>query len=187
MNERNLILRQNLDLLYKSEVVATVCVVVMIVPLINLVAAFGVLAAAIMALVAMWRLRNVHDDYHTALMLVAISAALSVIGSLMGNTMTVVTDILGSVIAFGQTYFIIRATNCLLVEGGRSEVTALGDKALKIYFISCLIGAAASAVTLLVGDWFVVPALLILVANIVMSIAALVFYIKYLSAAKDCF
>ena len=85
MEERNALLQKNLDTLYGANLAAAVSMVLLLVPLINLIALLVTLFAAVMIFVAMYRLRNVHEDYHTAFMLSLINIPITLIGGMVGG------------------------------------------------------------------------------------------------------
>jgi len=191
MEERNALLKKNLDLLYQSTLAGVVCILLMIIPLVNIIALVVALIAAIMVFVAMYRLRELHDDYHTAFMLSIINIALELIGGMMGGNMESIVGLISTAVSFAQTYHIIRATNSFLAQLGRDEVIQRGQATIKMYKINLVISVVASVLLMIAGNSTgrLMVALLAIVAvvSLVVSIMAIVRYLKYLGAARECF
>ena len=188
MEERNQILREKLGTLYKCNVAAAVCLVLAFIPLVNLVAVFIALGAAVVVFFTMLKLKDVHDDYHTAFMLSIMNVALKLIGGMVGDGFDAIVEVISAAVTFAQSYFMIRGTNSLLQEVERYEVVARGEKTIKLYFASLAIAIATAVVGV---PWWgrnaAWIALAVSVASLVISVWAMISYIKYLGAAKDCF
>ena len=183
MEERNQILREKLTTMHTWTIAAAACIVLMFIPIINLIAVVIALIAAIVVFLAMLKLKDLHDDYHTAFMLSVINMPLAIMGSSLGGTMEAIVDIISSLVNFGQTYYIVRATNCFLTEGGRGDVVEKGRTAVRLYAINLVVGLLVGALALISVELGVALSVVLLIV----SIAAMVVYIKYLGAAKDCF
>jgi len=183
MEERNALLRNNLDTLYGANLVAAVCLILVLIPIINLIALIVVLFSAVMIFVAMYRLRNVHDDYHTAFMLSILNLVLTLIGGMMGGWAEAVVEVISSLVSFGQTYYIIRGTSHFLREGGHDDVVEKGALAVRLYVVNL----AVSLVTGVIGLLSVELSVVLAVISLAIAIGSLVVYIKYLGAAKDRF
>ena len=81
-----------------------------------------------------------------------------------------------------EVYFVIRGTNSFLRERGCLMEVAMGDKAWRWQLISAVAGVAAAILVAVMV--FVAPGLIIVLVlgSLVVSIAALVFYLSYLKA-----
>jgi len=191
MEERNALLKKNLDLLYQSTLAGVICILLMIIPLVNIIALVVALIAAIMVFVAMYRLRAVHDDYHTAFSLSIINIALQLIGGIAGGWLESSIELISAAVVFAQTYHIIRATNSFLAELGRSDVIERGEATIKMYIINLVVSIVASVLLMIagnsVGGLMVALLAIVAVVSLVVSIMAIVQYLKYLGAAKECF
>lgn len=187
MEERNALLKKNLDLLYQSTLAGVVCILLMLIPLVNIIALIVALIAAIMVFVAMYRLRVLHDDYHTAFMLSIINIALELIGGMMGGSLESIISLISTAVAFAQTYHIIRGTNSFLEEMGSFDVIKRGKATIKMYTINLVVSIVSSVLLMIAGDGAVVLLAIIAVVSLVVSIVAIVRYLKYLGAARACF
>lgn len=187
MEERNVKLREGLTQLHTSQVLGAVAMVLMFIPLVNIVALIMAIVGAVMALLAMLKLNDLHPDYKTAVNLLAINVALAVIGAIVKDGLAGIVDLIQTVVMFAQTYYIVRGTNTLLEEVGRMDVAERGGTVLKLYIANMVIGMAANLLTVLLGNNGLGLALLVMIVSLVVSIAAIVYYIKYLGAAKECF
>jgi len=190
MEERNASLKKNLDLLYQSTLAGVICILLMIIPLVNIIALVVALIAAIMVFVAMYRLRGMQDDYHTAFMMSIINIALKLIGGMTGGWLESVIELISTAVVFAQTYYIICATNSFLAQLGRDEVIERGRAAIKMYKINLVVSIAASILIQVVGNGILLLEgflMIVSIVSLVVSIAAIVCYIKYLGAARECF
>ena len=187
MEERNRILKDKLDTLYGCNVAAAACLVAAIIPFVNIIAVIVALGAAVIVFFTMLKLKDMHDDYHTAFMLSIINVAVNLIGSLMGGGVEVVLDITVSLIGLAQTYYIIRATNYFLEEMACNEVCERGHAAFRFYLVSHVIDIAVLLLGALLGRSGAGLTLVVALISLVVSIIGMIAYIKYLGAAKDCF
>lgn len=131
----------------------------------------------------MYRLRNIHDDYHTAFMLSIINLALTILGGLLGGAMEALVELISSLVSFGQTYYIIRATNGFLNEAGRGDVVEKGRGTIRMYAANLCVALSVGVIALVSGELGVVLS----VISLAIAIGAMVMYIQYLGAAKECF
>jgi hypothetical protein len=187
MEERNQILREKLGTLYNCSVAAAVCLVLALIPFINIAAVIIALVAAIMAFFAMLKLKDIHDDYHTAFMLSIMNVALKLISGMVGDGFAMIVEVVSAAVTFAQTYFMIRGTNSLLMETQRDEIVARGEKTVRLYFASLVMSIATIVVEFPWNRNSVWIAVAVAVVSVIVSVWAMVAYIKYLGAAKDCF
>ena len=187
MEERNILLKKNLDLLYQSTLIGMICVVLVIIPLVNIIALVVALIAAVMVFMAMYRLRELHEDYHTAFMLSIINIALELIGGMLGGNLESIVSLISAAVSFGQTYHIIRATNSFLAQLDRNEVIERGQAAIRMYKINLAVSIAGSVLLMIAGDGMALLLGIAAVGSLIISIISIVCYIKYLGAARACF
>ena len=187
MEERNQILREKLGTLYNCSVAAAVCLVLALIPFINIAAVIIALVAAVMAFFAMLKLKDIHDDYHTAFMLSIMNVALKLISGMVGDGFDMIVEVASAAVTFAQTYFMIRGTNSLLMETQRHELIARGEKTVRLYFASLVMSIATIVVEFPWNRNSVWIAVAVTVAALVVSVWAMISYIKYLGAAKNCF
>lgn len=187
MEERNLILRQKLGTLYNCSMAAAICLLLALIPFVNLVAVVIALGAAVIVFFTMLKLKDIHEDYHTAFMLSIMNVALKLISGMVGDGFDTIVEVIGICVTFAQTNCMIRGTNAMLVEADVPEVIARGEKTVRLYFASLVIAIATVVVEFpwnRGSEWIAVA---VLVASVIISIWAMISYIKYLGAAKDCF
>ena len=187
MEERTLILRRKLETLYNCNMAAAFCLILAFIPILNLVAAIIALVAAIVVFMTMLKLKDIHDDYHTAFMLSILNVALKLIGGMVGDGWGMILDVLTPAVTFAQTCFMIRGTNSFLTEMEAQEVIGRGEKTVRLYFASLVISIALTVVDFpwnRGSEWI---GMAMLVVSLVISVWSIISYIKYLGAAKDCF
>ena len=187
MEERNQILREKLGTLYNCSVAAAVCLVLAFIPFVNIAAVIIALVAAIIAFFAMLKLKDIHDDYHTAFMLSIMNVALKLISGMVGDGFDMIVEVASAAVTFAQTYFMIRGTNSLLMETQRDEIVARGEKTMRLYFASLAMSIATIVVEFPWNRNSVWIAVAVAVASVIVSVWAMISYIKYLGAARECF
>lgn len=174
-----------LHLIYIGSLIAIVSMVcaavVLLVPLLALLLVFVGFVGGVVSLVGLAMLRNEHGDYMNALVACVLGI---VFGLLSGGDDAFATFMnLGRTIcALLQVYFVVRGTNSFLRERGCLIEVAMGDKAWRWQLISVVAGVVAGILTAV--TLFAAPGLsiVLVLGNLVVSIAALVFYLSYLRA-----
>jgi len=187
MEERNLLLKKKLEVLYNCNMAAALCLILAFIPILNLAAVIIALAAAIVVFLTMLKLKDIHDDYYTAFMLSIMNVALKLIGGMVGDGWGMILDVLTPAVTFAQTCFMIRGTNSFLMELGAQEVIGRGEKTVRLYFASLVTSIALTVVDFpwnRGSEWI---GMAMLAASLIISVWSMLSYIKYLGAAKDCF
>lgn len=175
-----------LRLIYLGNVVAIVSalcmLLVFLVPLLAIVIMFAALVGGIITLAGLAGLRNLHGDYMIALIATIAGIACSLLSNnetLFGSSM----NLARSVCSLLQLYFVVRGTNSFLTERGFYNQAAMGDRAWKWQVISIIISVAAFLLTITV---ILLPlGVILMLANLAVSIIALVFYLTYLKASSE--
>ena len=176
-----------LNLIYIGSLIAIVSMVcaavVLLVPLLALLLVFVGFVGGVVSLVGLAMLRNEHGDYMNALVACVLGI---VFGLLSGGDDAFATfmNLGGTICALLQVYFVVRGTNSFLRERGCLIEVAMGDKAKawRWQLISAVAGVVAGILTAV--TLFAAPGLsiVLVLGNLVVSIAALVFYLSYLRA-----
>ena len=175
---------EGLRLIYLGNMITIITIVCTpVVALLSLGLLVGVLAAvvlmgSIVALVGLARLRNEHPDYMKALIALVVAMVAGVFAgnsSAFGMLMSIVKTV-GTMV---EVYFVVRATNSFLNAKWFREPAAMGDRAWKWQVISLGVDAATVLVILILP----LLGILMIVVNLVVSIAALVFYLIYLKTS----
>ena len=185
MEERNMTLHKNLNNMYQAELAMLVSLFLVLIPFANIVAAFVVLIAAIVSVVALVGLRNVHKDYYSAIGMLVLGVVLGLFGQ--GDGTTAFLFATGSSIAeLIQSYLIIRATNSLLaeLETEQEKTIRRGKLVWKLYLLNALVGFATGLIP--AGDnlmllWG------ILVITLILGVVAAAFNVIYLKAGSEAF
>ena len=176
---------EGLNLMYVGNMIAIVSALCMlltfiILPLVILtsIAAF---IGGVVCLVGLVKLRNEHGDYMNALIACVLGIVFNLFSrgdSAFANFMSIANTICTLL----EVYFVIRGTNSFLRERGCLMEVAMGDKAWRWQLISVVAGVVAGILTAV--TLFAAPGLsiVLVLGNLVVSIAALVFYLSYLRA-----
>lgn len=176
---------EGLHLMYIGSIitiVAALCTLLaLLVPLLAIITGIAVLVGGVVCLVGLVKLRNEHGDYMNAL----IACVLGIVFHLFSRGDSAFANFMSlanMICTLFETYFVIRGTNSFLRERGCLIELAMGDKAWRWQLISAVAGVVAGILTAV--TLFAAPGLsiVLVLGNLVVSIAALVFYLSYLRA-----
>lgn len=173
---------EGLNLMYVGNIIAiaaALCTLLaLLLPFLALLTTIAIFIGGVVSLVGLFMLRDEHPAYMSALM----ACVLGIVASLLSNNESAFGSMMSlaqSIFGLLQVYFVIRGTNCFLEVRERAAEVAMGDRAWKWELASGIIGVIVTVTVLIL-----LPLALILsVASIIVSIAALVFYLSYLKAS----
>ena len=174
---------EGLNLMYVGNIIiiaAALCTLLaLLMPFLVILTSLMIIIGGVVCLVGL--VRNEHGDYMNAL----IACVLGIVFGLFSNGDSAFANFmsLGNMICtLFETYFVIRGTNSFLRERGCLIEVAMGDKAWRWQLISVVAGVVAGILTAV--TLFAAPGLsiVLVLGNLVVSIAALVFYLSYLRA-----
>ena len=172
---------EGLNLMYVGNIIAiaaSLCTLLaLLVPFLVLMTGIAILVGGVICLVGLAKLRNEHGDYMNAL----VACILGIIFGLLSNNESVfgsMMDLAQSICSLIQIYFVIRGTNNFLRIRGYLTEESMGDRAWKWELISVVVSVATAVLA-----FVLLPlAFILAIVNMVVSIAALVFYLSYLRA-----
>ncbi len=173
---------EGLNLMYVGNIIAiaaSLCTLLaLLVPFLVLMTGIAILVGGVICLVGLAKLRNEHGDYMNAL----VACILGIIFGLVSNNESVfgsMMDLAQSICSLIQIYFVIRGTNNFLRIRGYLTEESMGDRAWKWELISVVVSVATAVLA-----FVLLPlAFILAIVNMVVSIAALVFYLSYLKAS----
>lgn len=198
MKRKNDTLVEGLRLVYLGNVVLIVCLaltlVLILAPILALLPAIGVIIAALVPIVGIFKLRNEHVDYQNALIAWVVGIIVGLLGKI--PVLSGVMDLIGSIASLVLTYFVIRATDSFLREMNEEEIIAKG----KVAWIWALIAGITSFVfdnmmellqvwlgnimsPVALGTFFMILA--ILLAGL--GICGTIFFLRYLNSSIKAF
>lgn len=172
---------EGLNLMYVGNIIAIVAalctLLALLAPPLVFITGIAVLVGGVVCMVGLVKLRNEHGDYISALM----ACIFGIVFGLLSNNESVFGSMMGlaqSVCSLVQVYFVVRGTNSFLQSRGCLTEVSMGDRAWKWELISIVVSVAA-----VVLAFVLLPlAFMLVIVNLVVSIAALVFYLSYLKA-----
>ena len=173
---------EGLNLMYVGNIViiaAALCTLLaMLMPFLVILTSLAIIVGGVVCLVGLVKLRNEHGDYMNAL----VACILGIIFGLLSNNESVfgsMMDLAQSICSLIQIYFVIRGTNNFLRIRGYLTEESMGDRAWKWELISVVVSVATAVLA-----FVLLPlAFILAIVNMVVSIAALVFYLSYLKAS----
>ena len=173
---------EGLNLMYVGNIIAiaaSLCTLLaLLVPFLVLMTGIAILVGGVICRVGLAKLRNEHGDYMNAL----VACILGIIFGLLSNNESVfgsMMDLAQSICSLIQIYFVIRGTNNFLRIRGYLTEESMGDRAWKWELISVVVSVATAVLA-----FVLLPlAFILAIVNMVVSIAALVFYLSYLKAS----
>ena len=176
---------EGLNLMYVGNIIiiaAALCTLLaMLMPFLVILTSLAIIVGGVVCLVGLVKLRNEHGDYMNAL----IACVLGIVFNLFSRGDSAFANFMSlanMICTLFETYFVIRGTNSFLRERGCLIEVAMGDKAWRWQLISAVAGVVAGILTAV--TLFAAPGLsiVLVLGNLVVSIAALVFYLSYLRA-----
>lgn len=171
-----------LNLMYVGNIIAVVAalctLLALLAPFLAILTAIAIIVGGVICLVGLVKLRNEHSDYLSAL----VVCILGIVFGLLSNNETPfgsLMDLASSICSLIQIYFVIRGTNSFLQSRGCLTEVSMGDRAWKWQVVSIAVSVAAAVLA-----FVLLPlAFVLTLVNLVVSIAALVFYLSYLKAS----
>ena len=176
---------EGLNLMYVGNIIiiaAALCTLLaLLMPFLVILTSLMIIIGGVVCLVGLVKLRNEHGDYMNALIACVLGIVFNLFSrgdSAFANFMSIANTICTLL----EVYFVIRGTNSFLRERGCLIELAMGDKAWRWQLISAVAGVVAGILTAV--TLFAAPGLsiVLVLGNLVVSIAALVFYLSYLRA-----
>lgn len=177
---------EGLNLMYVGNIIiiaAALCTLLaLLMPFLVILTSLAIIVGGVVCLVGLVKLRNEHGDYMNALIACVLGIVFNLFSrgdSAFANFMSIANTIC----TLFEVYFVIRGTNSFLRERGCLMEVAMGDKAWRWQLISAV--ASVTVGVLAAVMVFVAPGLIIVLVlgNLVVSIAALVFYLSYLKTS----
>ncbi len=170
-----------LNLMYVGNIIAIVAalctLLALLAPFLAILTMIAIVVGGITCLVGLVKLRNEHGDYMSAL----VACILGIVFGLLSNDESVFGSLMSlaqSICSLLQVYFVVRGTNSFLRDRGCLTEVSMGDRAWKWQLVSIAVSVAAGVLALVLLPL----AFILVVVNLIVSIAALVFYLSYLKA-----
>lgn len=104
-----------LERVYQSQVIALVAAVLMIIPVINILAAIALIVSLVLYMIGINEAGKDDENYKTAFTLIIAQLVISVLNSLIGG---VIFDLVNEALALAVLYFVCITTNKLLKNIG---------------------------------------------------------------------
>lgn len=122
-----------LERVYQSQVIALVAAVLMIIPVINMLAAIALIVSLVLYMIGINEAGKDDENYKTAFTLIIVQLVISVLNSLIGG---VIFDLVNEALALAVLYFVCITTNKLLKNiGADGRITDRGVVVWKINVI----------------------------------------------------
>ena len=113
-----------LERVYQSQVIALVAAVLMIIPVINILAAIALIVSLVLYMIGINEAGKDDESYKTAFTLIIVQLVISVLNSLIGG---VIFDLVNEALALAVLYFVCITTNKLLKNiGADGRITDRG-------------------------------------------------------------
>ena len=105
----------------------------------SLVSAIAALIGAIISVVGLYKMRHLHPDYMSALLLLGLQFVIKIVSRNQINS--VVLDMILILVSLVELYFLIRATNFFLDLRGREDMVKMGNRVLFFNIASSLVSS----------------------------------------------
>ena len=129
-----------LERVYQSQVIALVAAVLMIIPVINILAAIALIVSLVLYMIGINEAGKDDESYKTAFTLIIVQLVISVLNSLIGG---VIFDLVNEALALAVLYFVCITTNKLLKNIGIDIIAPVED--VQRYGIRALCAAGEEA------------------------------------------
>ena len=172
---------KGLKKMFIAQIGGTVCIVLAVLPLINIVAVIAALAFSILSIVGLYEAGRNIDGCKTAFMLTIANMALSVVSGIAGTgVIGLLLSIGGMVLQFLVTYFVCTSVAETLRRTGSEEIAKSGDLVWKVNLICYLASILISVLALVPvrGVLAVVGSFVVTIAELVAAILYLIFLYK---------
>lgn len=187
------IVYDGLSLIYAGQLIALagVCasLILLLIPkllFLAFVSAIVVIVGALVSVVGQYRLRNEHSDYMAALIWLVIGFIFRLVTKNAEGWVSVGTSTVSSVCSLLNLFFLIRGTNCFLLQRGRKDLAGLGKISLAVNIACSAALEVLGGVTLSARDPGIFAVLLALdsIIAVVCSVVQLVYLKKSTEALR---
>lgn len=143
-----------LERVYQSQVIALVAAVLMIIPVINVLAAIALIVSLVLYMIGINEAGKDDENYKTAFTLIIVQLVISVLNSLISvlNSLIggVIFDLVNEALALAVLYFVCITTNKLLKNiGADGRITDRGVVVWKINVICTIVEVVCTLLALI--------------------------------------
>lgn len=170
-----------LERVYQSQVIALVAAVLMIIPVINILAAIALIVSLVLYMIGINEAGKDDESYKTAFTLIIVQLVISVLNSLIGG---VIFDLVNEALALAVLYFVCITTNRLLKETAAAEnLIDRGIVVWKLNVVCTVILLVCYLLRMIPGNIAVIIAGYLAIFAVIAQIIGTVLYILYLRNA----
>ena len=169
-----------LERVYQSQVIALVAAVLMIIPVINMLAAIALIVSLVLYMIGINEAGK-DENYKTAFTLIIVQLVISVLNSLIGG---VIFDLVNEALALAVLYFVCITTNKLLKNiGADGRITDRGVVVWKINVICTIVELVCTLLALIPSASLQLLAAVVTLVTAIAQIVGSILYILYLRDA----
>lgn len=170
-----------LERVYQSQVIALVAAVLMIIPVINILAAIALIVSLVLYMIGINEAGKDDESYKTAFTLIIVQLVISVLNSLIGG---VIFDLVNEALALAVLYFVCITTNKLLKNiGADGRITDRGVVVWKINVICTIVEVVCTLLALIPSASLQLLAAVVTLVTAIAQIVGSILYILYLRDA----
>lgn len=173
--------------MFIAQVGAVICVVLAVIPFINIIAAIGAIVFAVISMVGLYGTGKDIEGCKLAFTITIINIVISILASLFsGSTfLSLLFSIAGEVCSFLVVYFVCTSVGTALKEIGAADVAAKGESIWKINFV-CYAASIVISILALIPVLSVIAGVVSIVVGII-AIVAGVLYMIFLYKSYQAF
>ena len=166
-----------LERVYQSQVIALVAAVLMIIPVINMLAAIALIVSLVLYMIGINEAGKDDENYKTAFTLIIVQLLNSLIGG-------VIFDLVNEALALAVLYFVCITTNKLLKNiGADGRITDRGVVVWKINVICTIVEVVCTLLALIPSASLQLLAAVVTLVTAIAQIVGSILYILYLRDA----
>ncbi len=171
--------------MFIASVGSLICLVLLIIPLVNILAAIAVFVFMIMSMIGLYQAGQEIEGCKTAFILTIVNLVVSLAGSFIKNDiMHVVILIAGYVIDFMVIYLVCTSVGGVLNSIGAIEITQKGEVAWKISAV-CYVLLGLIAIAMMTPVFGFLAGIIGSIVVLVLSLVAEVCYMIFLSKSSQ--
>lgn len=173
--------------MFIAQIGALICVVLAVIPFINIIAAIGAIVFAIISMVGLYGAGKDIEGCKLAFTITIINIVLSIVASFFsGSTFfSLIFSIAEEVCSFLVVYFVCTSVGTALKEIGAADVAAKGETIWKINFV-CYAASIVISILALIPFLSVIAGIVSIIVGII-SIVAGVLYMIFLYKSYQAF
>lgn len=170
--------------MYIASLGSLICAVLLIVPVLNILAAIAALVFMVMSMIGLYQAGNDIDGCRSAFGLTIANIVVSVVGALFqSGIMHIIVQIAGYVISFMVTYLVCTSVGDVMNRIGAADAAHSGDLAWKISAV-CYVVMILVAIVMMLPVFGILAGIVGSLIVLIPSVLSAIFYMLFLGKSN---